>query len=204
MSAQTVEVDIGKLKAAFAMFPKELKTQMYDAFDHTGRRFLKKLKDERLKGPPGIRGTFGPGSLFWRFKRVDLIAKDLDGWGISIFTDSKIARLQEEGGTVVSPSGKKLAVPLSARTEMFTSAGKLRQAYKHPGQMKGLIPIIIKGQTYLAKVFKGFKHPVPLYILKSKVKIPGRLGFYQTWEDMSNDRIFLINEAVDKALKKTF
>jgi len=204
MDRQLVEVDISRLQTAFAIFPKELKADLYDAFDHATLRFLKRFKQTRLQGPPGVRGASGAGSLFTRFKRASLIASDLDGMGMTIFTDSKIARLQEEGGTVVNPSGGKLAVPLSARTEMFTAAGKLRQTYKHPGQMKNIIPIELSGKMFLAKVMKKFKRILPLYVLKAKVKIPARMGFYQVWEDMSNDRIFLINQAVDKTLTKTF
>ena len=152
MTELTIEVDVKKLNQAFAIFPKELKTELYDAFDHATLKFLKTWKQNRLQGPPGVRGAQGGGSLFTRFKRTCLLSPDLDGMGMTIFTDSKIARLQEEGGVVTNPSGGKLAVPLSARTEMFTSTGKLKQLYKKPGLLKNIFPLVFNGRVFLAKI----------------------------------------------------
>ena len=118
MTELTITVDMKKLNQAFALFPKEMKTEFYDTFDHITLKFLKTWKQSRLQGPPGVRGAQGGGSLFTWFKRTCLLSPDLDGMGMTIFTDSKIARLQEEGGVVTNPSGGKLAVPLSARTNV--------------------------------------------------------------------------------------
>lgn len=203
MSDLTIEVDIKKLQRTFALIPKELKAELCDAFDHITLKFLKQFKQSRLQGRPGVRGAQGPGNLFTRFKRASLVSQNLDGMGMTIFTDSKIAKLQEEGGIVKDSTGGKLAVPLSARSEMFTSTGKLRQSYKQPGLVKNIILLKLAGKTFLAKVFKKSRQIKPLYVLKGQVRIPARLGFYQTWDEMKNERIFLINKAVDKALTNT-
>ncbi|MFH1385111.1 MAG: hypothetical protein ABIH47_09165 [Candidatus Omnitrophota bacterium] len=195
-----VEIDLTKLDRAFRLAPKVLKEELADGFDHISLKFLKQWKAERLQGPPGIKGR--PRGIFSHFRRAHLVSPSLDGMGIEIFTDSKIAVLHEQGGTVKGPGGGRLAVPLSAREEMFTRSGALKRKYKKPRELKNVRAVILKGKRFLAKFKKRSREILPLYILKNSVRIKPRLGFYKTWDSMQNVRIRILNNSITKALRR--
>ena len=200
MAELATEINTKNLERALRIFPKELKYELADGMDHISKKFLKAFRQTRLQGSPGIRGR--PHGIFTYFKRASLVSKDIEGMGMVIFTDSKIARLHEEGGTVKNPGGGKLAVPLSARAEMFTADGRLKRQYKQPKLIKNVIPIQLRGKTFLAKVKKKARELLPLFVLKNQVRIRPRLGFYQTWDSMQNERIAILNKSIEKTLSK--
>ena len=201
MSELTVEINTKNLDRALRLFPKDLKFEIADGMDHISRKFLKVFRQERLQGPPGIRGR--PHGIFSHFSRASLVSQDIEGMGMVIFSDSKIARMHEEGATVKNQSGGKLAVPLSARKELFTSDGRLKKQYRQPRLLKNVVPIQLRGKTFLARVKKKLRQILPLFVLKNSVRIKPRLMFYKTWDDMQNERINILNKSVEKALSKT-
>ena len=201
MSELTVEINTKNLDRALRLFPKDLKFEIADGMDHISRKFLKVFRQERLQGPPGIRGR--SHGIFTHFSRASLVSQDIEGMGMVIFSDSKIARMHEEGATVKNQSGGKLAVPLSARKELFTSDGRLKKQYRQPRLLKNVVPIQLRGKTFLAKVKKKLRQILPLFVLKNSVRIRPRLMFYKTWDDMQNERINILNKSVEKALSKT-
>lgn len=202
MFEPTVSLNTKNLEQAIRLIPKELKTELSDGMDHISRKFLKLFYQTRLKGPPGIKAR--SHGIFTHFRRASLVAKDILGMGMSMFADSQIAKMHEEGATVTNPSGAKLAVPLSARTEMFTSTGALKKKYKQPKTLKNVVPMKFKGETYLTKVNKKSKEVLPLFVLKNFIKIRPRLGFYETWQSnqMQVDSLKILNKSVEKALRK--
>ena len=200
MSELTVEINTQNLERAIRLFPKDLKYEIADGMDHISRKFLKVFKQTRLQGPPGIKGR--SHGIFTHFSRASLVSQDIEGMGMVIFSDSKIARMHEEGATVKNPGGGKLAVPLSARRELFAFDGRLKKQYRQPRLIKNVIPIQIRGKTFLAKVIKKARQILPLFVLKNSVRIKPRLMFYQTWDDMQNERIVILNKSVEKALSK--
>ena len=200
MSELTVEINTQNLERAIRLFPKDLKYEIADGMDHISRKFLKVFKQTRLQGPPGIKGR--PHGIFTHFSRASLVSQDIEGMGMVIFSDSKIARMHEEGAIVKNPGGGKLAVPLSARRELFTSNGRLKKQYRQPRLIKNVIPIQIRGKTFLARIIKKARQILPLFVLKNSVRIKPRLMFYQTWDDLQNERIIILNKSVEKALSK--
>jgi hypothetical protein len=197
----TTEIDKRELERAIKIAPRVLKFELADGMDRIGKGFLKRFRQQQLQGPPGVRGASGHG-LFGTFKRVFLVSPTIEGMGIQIFTDSKIAKLHETGGTVRDPGGGRLAVPLSARTEMFTPGGKLRGRYKRVRELKNVRPMRFHGKTFLARVTKRAKKILPLYVFKRQVRIQPRLGFYRTWDGLVNYRIDILNKSIEKALRK--
>lgn len=195
------EIDMKALDKAIKIAPKILKFELGDGMDRISKGFLKRFRQQRLQGPPGVRGASGHG-LFGTFKRVSLVSPTIEGMGMQIYSDSKIAKLHETGGIVKDPSGGRMAVPLSARTQMFTSKGKLRARYKRPRELKNVKPMRLKGQTYLVKIKKKIEKILPLYVLKRSVRLKPRLGFYQVWDSLVNYRIDILNKSVEKALRK--
>jgi len=195
-----VEVNSKKLQEALRRVPGYLRIGMSDALDHSAKKFFKTWKAERLQGPPGVR-VFR-GGLLTRFKKNFFGGGgNVMDMGVSIYTDSKTARLHETGGTVTAGSGK-LAVPLSRNKEMYTASGQLRKRFRDPGQLKNVEPVKIKGKTYLAKIIRKTREIKPLYVLKRSVRLKPRLQFYQTWEKLQPLRMQYINKAISKALKR--
>jgi len=195
------EIDMRALDKAIKIAPRVLKFELGDGMDHISKGFLKRFRQQRLQGPPGVRGASGHG-LFGTFKRVSLVSPTIEGMGMQVYSDSKIAKLHETGGIVKDPSGGRMAVPLSARSQMFTAKGKLRGKYKKPRQLKNVEPMRFKGQTYLVRVKKRAQKLLPLYVLKRSVRLKPRLGFYRVWDSLANYRIEILNKSVDKALRK--
>jgi hypothetical protein len=196
-----VEIDKRELDLALKLIPQQLKMELGDAFDHIGRKFVKTLGQTRMSGRPGIKAQ--PKGLFRRLQRTMFVPTGgIMDMGTEIYFDSKVALLHELGGKVTGQGGKKLAVPLSARREMFTAGGALRQAYKRPRGVKGLNLIYLKNKYWLAKRLKKLKSVVSLYVLKRSVKIPPRLQFFKTWDTMENQNMQRINLAIERALKK--
>jgi len=197
----TTEIDKRALDKAIKIAPRVLKFELGDGMDRISKGFLKRFRQQRLQGPPGVRGASGYG-LFGTFKRVFLVSPGIEGMGIQVFSNSKIAKLHETGGIVSNPGGGRMAVPLSARSQMFTPKGKLRGKYKKPRQLKNVEPMKFKGQTFLVRVKKRAEKILPLYVLKRMVRLKPRLGFYRTWDGLVNYRIEILNKSVEKALRK--
>ena len=200
MNELTVEINTKNLETAMRVFPKELKFELADGMDHISKKFLKQFYQTRLQGTPGIKAR--PHGIFTHFRRASLVSQSIEDMGMIIFSDSKISKLHEEGGIVKNPGGSKLAVPLSARTELFTSDGRVKKQYRQPRLLKNVIPIKLRGKTFLAKVKKKLRNILPLFVLKNQIRIRPRLGFYKTWDDMQNERINILNKSIQKTLEK--
>ena len=195
------EVDMRALDKAIKIAPRVLKFELGDGMDRISKGFLKRFRQQRLQGPPGVRGASGHG-LFGTFKRVSLVSPTIEGMGMQVYSDSKIAKLHETGGVVTDPSGGRMAIPLSARSQMFTPKGKLRGKYKKPRQLKNVEPMRFKGQTFLVRVTKRAQKLLPLYVLKRSVRLKPRLGFYRVWDSLANYRIEILNKKIENALRK--
>ena len=196
-----LELNTRKLEKAIRAVPIALRQELGKEFDHIQRSFLGTFRKTRLKGPPGIRGD-GRKGLFGTFTRTMLVSPTIEGMGLEIFTNSKIAKIHETGGRVTATGGANLAVPLSDRTEMFTSRGKLKKRYKDPSKLKNTFEIVSRGKTFLAKNIGG--EVKPLYVLKSHVALKPRLEFYRVWDSMQNKVFTYLNRAVDKSLKRFY
>jgi hypothetical protein len=195
-----VELNTKDFEKAMRIIPGQLKMELGDAFDHIGRKFLKTFRDTRLSGRPGLKKH--PHSIYKYFKRADIVAQNIEGMGTTIFTESKTAKKHEEGGQFSNPRGGMLAIPLSERREMFTADDRLRGQYKNPGLMRNIIKIRLSGRMFLARVKRRSREILPLFVLKGSIKVVPRLGFYATWESMANVNMQILNDAIDKALKK--
>ena len=208
MEGLSVEVNSKDLERAMRIFPAELKANMADAFDHASRKFFKTFYSTRLQGPPGVKATHG--GLFHRFRRVVMIngkavflnanmarskTKELIGKSdnvmamqIDMYTKSKAAGIHEKGGEIGS-SGKLLKIPL-------TGAPKFRANIK-------LVALKLKGGLFLVRVNRRTKTITPFFILKNRVHLDARLGFYATWGSLSSARDSIFNKAIKETLTQT-
>jgi hypothetical protein len=189
------------LNKAIKRVPNRVRREIGDGMDRIGKGFLKRWRKARLHGPPGVRGKSGHG-LFGTFKRASIFGKSIDDMGVHIWSDSKVAQVHEEGGDVTAKGGGRLAVPLSAREQMFTAGGKLRKRFKRPGKLRNVVPMRWRGKTFLVKTKKRDKEILPLYVLKEKVRLKPRLEFLKTWNSLTNYRTKIINDKIKIALRE--
>lgn len=196
------EVDTRRLEKAFDLAPDLLKEELKDAFDHISKKFLKNWRKKRLQGPPGVFGD-GRTGLFGTFNRTFTFGASLLDMGVEISSKSKVAQIHQTGGVETANSGGDLAVPLSDRPgrKMHTAKGRLLKRYKDPKNIKNTRVVNLKGKKYLVKQKRGGEI-VPLYRLKRSVVLKPRLFFYETFEELQNDRIRIINKAIDKAIAR--
>lgn len=204
-----IEIDDKDLRRGVEALSKELPAEMVDTLDHAKRKFLKEWRVKRLSGPGenSIKGR--PGGIFPQFQTTKMRSGTSDKRvvGIRIGTRSKVALLQEKGGTVNAGGNSSLAVPLFARTKMFRApiTGALRKRYKEPENLNNVVPMKFKGksgeQVFLARKFKSKnRSPEPLFVLKKTVKIKPKLGYEKTFENM---RPVLYNILASRILKAT-
>lgn len=142
-----------------------------------------------------VQGDFGPG----------------DRLTLRVFVAGKrYARIQEFGGEVRPTQGRYLTIPIAdnlapAGRVRYPSAADLRDRY--PGQTyfvkgkAGSLLLFSKGKPG-AKQAKGkAAKPQLLFVLRTKVKIPPRLGFRETWKKLAPDRDTRLRSAVAEAVR---
>ncbi|MEI8350092.1 MAG: hypothetical protein WCI77_08050 [Candidatus Omnitrophota bacterium] len=196
----TVEINSSRLQKAIRIIPDLLRMELGDAFDYLSRKYLKVFRETRLSGRPGLKPH--PHGIFQYFHRASLVSTSIEGMGMIIFTESQTAKKHEIGGMISNPSGKKLIVPLSSKKELFTSDERLKSQYRKPGSLKNIILLRIHGKAFLAKVKKKSREIIPLFVLKNKIKVIPRLGFFDTWDSLDNLRVQRLNMAIEKALSR--
>lgn len=206
------QVDASKVLAALGKLPRAVRFQFGDALDHISLKFLKKFRTERLSGgSEGVKAR--SGGLYRRFKRVFLVPSNSQGMGVEIFTESKIAKLHEEGGVMRSEIGRRLTVPISRRSEETeSSTGAVKKKYGGTSYIRDikalqkrlkLRVITVGGKTFLfAPKREGEGQTAPLFVLQQNVRITPRLGFYKTWKDLEPEAIKIVNDALFKAAKE--
>ena len=201
----SLELNTNKLLKAYHLVQERLAVELKDGLDHASRKFLKEFRARRLQGGAGVKSR-GRAGLFGHFKRNAVYYRgkqSLESY-VEIFTESKIAKLHETGGTVKDPSGGSLAVPLSKRTQMFTSSGALRKTYKDPKSLKNVFPKKINGKVFLVRAKKKDNSITPLFVLKKSVRMKPRLGFYSTFTSLSGQLYGIVNKSFDRALDRAW
>lgn len=212
----TIKIDMRRVDLALVRAPAALKAELADGMDHIQRRFMKRLYQQRLSGPPGIKAR--PRGIFRWFKRkvsgVDLGASryqsetvasiiaapgSVQDMVMEIYTKSPVAKMHEFGGTITAPPGRMFPIPLKNILYMFRQSGFLKEHYKLKNLRPKLRPLRLKGGLYLAQITKE-REVKPYYILKNKITMKPRLGFYKLWDSMELDRITILNDAINKAL----
>lgn len=194
------ELNTKALLKAYHLVPRQLETELRDALDHAGRKFLKTFYTERLTrtGADRIKSR-GRGGIFSHFKRHPISGRGIDVEQ-KISTASPIAQIWEHGGDRVGRG--RMAVPLKFRGgELFTATGRVKKRYRDVLSLvrqKKLFRREINGQMYLCDSKTG----LPFFVLKNKIQVKPRLKFLDTFNTMSPEFSKIYNRAFDKALKK--
>jgi hypothetical protein len=168
---------------------------LLDAFDPAMRRhargFLQgTLVRQRLSGRPGLMNRTGGMRRSFNFEVTN--ADRLDSWTLTEFSNHPGARIQEYGGTI---TGKPwLAIPLpAARTAAGASRGSLR-SFKNTFFAKSKAGNLLLFQ-------RNGKSITPLFVMKSSVTIPARLGFGAAHAADQPPRVEVLRKAVAQALE---
>lgn len=180
-----VNINMTDLERVITRMPAAVKESTYDALDHASAKFIKTFKAQRLQGDPGIK-SHGSHGIIKQFQRFFFLNTSSKGSGVSIFSESKIAKMHEEGATIRDPQGGGVPVPLKARQELFTGSGALKKRYRGVKRTRTIVPIKFGSQYYLSKVNRKNREqpPLPLFVLKKEVILKKRLGFYELWNSM--------------------
>lgn len=107
--------------------------------------------------------------------------------------------IQEKGGIIKPKRARALTIPLP---DNLTAAGRPR--FQKASEVEGLFLLKLNGKAFLVRKAPSGEGLEFLWILKSSVKIPARLGFVRTWRSKSMQSFAReeLNAGVLKALKR--
>lgn len=191
-----VEINTDDLQQVIRTMPSQTKLVMEDALAYAGNKFMKTWHQQRFQGGEGIREHDKRHGLFSRFKKT--VLKESGNMGLKIAASNKVAYLLETGYTQTSGGGlNRVPVPLTKSKTVYRKGPDgpfnhrswndlLRQINTKYDSLR-YAPIPFKGQWYITKIkFRKRTKDVlePLFVLKNKVTVKPRLGFYSTFESM--------------------
>lgn len=172
------------------------------AMDGILRAFESRHIKERMTGRPGLMRRTGSLARSWKIVVQGQTTNDLRG---TYATNSRYARMQEYGGTQRPNQAKMLAIPLAAAK---TGAGVAR--WSTP--LRQILPAAFPGGTFVARTKSGALilfgktekggDPIPLFVLKQQVVIPGRLGTRDLWRATQAQHQTILNGFVLEANTK--
>lgn len=132
-------------------------------------------------------------------------------WRGGVYTDAPHATRQEFGGETTISSKRFLTIPLRAAT--FAGSGATKGDAMLWGRENTFFQKARDGRLYLfrktgRKRPKGWKAGTPdpsvepLFLLKKRAgPIPGRLGFFKSWDDERDRRSKIVGDAAVRALE---
>lgn len=181
-------------------FPEEAKKEMRDAAWKTAKRFQAVFIKARLSGRPGLNRVTGALIRSFRVGRSPK-GEPLDRIVSWLASRSRYASIHETGGTIRPKRRRALAIPLPAA---LTGAGAVKgeavrvmpETQKVGGVTFRKGERSLRARTDLIYIKRlGGKSPllvkkvgdriIPMYVLKSSVKIPARMKFYDTFRSWS-------------------
>ena len=199
-----VEINTSDLQQVMRSMPSAMKLVMEDALDYAGNKFMKTWHAERFQGGEGIQEHDRRHGIFSRFKKT--VISEKGDMALKIAANNRVAAKLETGYTVQGSPGHRIPVPLESRPELFTSTGALKRNYRRASGFAKLVPILFKGQFYYTKIKRARgkrtkDELTPLFVLKNKVTVKPRLGFYSTFERMQPTLWNLLATRLIRAVK---
>ena len=186
-----LQLDIGGFKKAIEKVPGELYNQSKSAMNRIGDYYIRKLTVEHLSGH-GSNSLARRSSALSRSFNKYTDGSTIDDLALTIYTDSKYARIHEFGGTIRPRKGKYLAIPLDAAK---TGAGVSRMS--SPRNVAGLN---YGGRSKAGNIILRDESGTPMFVLVRQVEIPPRLSMFKTWAEITPVIEGMLNSAIDKAL----
>lgn len=154
---------------------------------------------ERMSGRPGVMRKTAQLARSWKVIVTGTTVEDLRG---TYATTSRYARMQEFGGVQRPRNAKMLAIPLSGALTP-TGIGRFN------GSLRAVLPAAFPGGTFVARSKSGNlilfgktdkdADPIALFVLKSQVTIPPRLGTRDLWKANQPEAQRILNVHVSRA-----
>lgn len=187
--------------------PDAIRDKAFNLFQNHGNTFDARLKIERMSGRPGVNRRSGNLANGWNVQTTSTdntieTVNWLSGPAAEQNGRHGYGWVQENGKDIVPVNGKFLWIPTE---ENMTTTGVARisptEAIAQGGffakgvffgktQTKGqkASSIALKGAVgYKGRVFEGGEKIVPLFILKTHVRVDPRLGSADLWNSMLPD-----------------
>lgn len=166
--------------SALKQFGGKFRTRAATEMNRFGQSWVGELVSKRLSGRPGVNRR--TGNLARSFKARVFDSALLNGVVLDVQPEgpgAAYADLQEFGGTITPKKAKYLWIPIAGN---LTPAGVARitptEAINRGGFFaKG----VFFGKPIVGKS-KATAKPVPLFVLKKSVTVPGRMGAMPLWE----------------------
>ena len=182
-----------------SMVAGKTRTAMNKALASWGRTYWRRLVEERLSGRPGLNRRSGNLSRDW----VVETSGEADEMSVTVRTQgaaNAYAGIQERGGTIKPVRGRYLWIPLAANL-MNNGMARLTpsQAIQQPHFIRWDRGPIFFGKSPVKQSKKSFAENfgiVPLFVLKTSVTIPARMGAGQLFQSMLPDLKTSISDAV--------
>lgn len=141
-----------------------------------GQEWISELVSKRLSGRPGVNRRTGNLARSFKSKVTDSVL--LNAVVLDVQPEgpgSEYAGLQEFGGVVTPKKSKYLWIPTR---ENMTPSGVQRIT---PTEARSRGGFFAKGVFFGKPVVGKKTKPVPLFILKKSVTVPGRMGATALW-----------------------
>jgi hypothetical protein len=219
LTGRVPESDIRRFNFLAGAIPKEMARQMGDAAWKTMTRFRAVFVAARLSGRPGLRRITGDLIRSFRVGRTPRGTRldDIVSW---LASRSTYAATHEYGKVIRPKRRRMLAIPLpAAKTEAGAVRGKsVRVARAEMSRGSILIPkgertlyarrdltLIRSKKGNLLLVEKtGGRSFIPMYVLKTSVRIPPRMNFFNTFRTwvMKPAALRFFRRALKKAFEK--
>lgn len=185
-----------------SMVAGKARTAMNKALASWGRAYWRRLVEERLSGRPGLNRRSGNLSRDW----VVETSGEADEMSVTVRTQgaaNAYAGIQETGGTIKPKNGRYLWIPLAANL-MSNGTARLTpsQAIQQPHFISWNKGPIFFGKSPVKQSKKSFAENfgiVPLFVLKTSVTIPPRMGAGQLFQSMLPDLKTSISDAISGA-----
>ncbi len=217
------------LQRACRDYPKKFAIEMEDGLQHAGNSFMKRWHKERLMGPFGVNILANPESHFWSRWRKSVYTSDKSGKSLSpidyymtIQPNSpgtlRVAQRQEFGGDFPASENSKWILPIYARKNLFDQYHKLKSEWNTKlnslllDRRMGLVRIFSKKKRAFYWVYfsraENDRHILEdenvLFAEKQSIRIPPRLGYYDTFKLHAGRTVQILNSIVTKTLKRAF
>lgn len=185
-----------------SMVAGKARTAMNKALASWGGSYWRRLGKERLSGRPGLNRRSGNLSRDW----VVETSGEADEMSVTVRTQgaaNAYAGIQETGGTIKPKNGRYLWIPLAANL-MSNGMAHLTpsQAIQQPHFIRWDRGPVFFGKSPVKQSKKSFAENfgiVPLFVLKTSVTIPARMGAGELFQSMLPDLKTSISDAISGA-----
>lgn len=170
----------------------------------------RRMKRGRFQGYPGVGSESGgkrklynrSGTLRNSIVSIYPRKGDKSPEGRSLVT-APYAALQEFGGQVTPTRGQFLRIPIG---EGLTPSGVSRYDMVQRGRSWTTDDghhTFIRNRVVYKVEHVGVSLPVPIAVLRRRVQVPARLGFFDTWNRLDRWRQIRFRQAIDSATRRT-